>query len=89
MKFFIVAIAVILVVATASAGPPEDQKMKAEGIIKECAQQVGVAPDVVEKIRAGDWTDREAEAKVDFSNRWSTPIINNWLIFYFFLMLRI
>lgn len=86
MKLFIVAIAVILVIGTASAGPPEDQKMKAEGIIKECAQQVGVAPDVVEKIRAGDFTDREAEAKVGFLIDYlSTPIINN----NFFLMLRI
>lgn len=68
MKFFIVASAVILIIGTASAGPPEDQKMKAEATVKECAQQVGVTPDVLDKIRAGDFANREAEAKVNSLN---------------------
>lgn len=65
MKFYIVAIAIVLVIEGAPAAMADEPKMKAEGVIKECAQQVGVAPETLDRIRAGDWTDRSVEAKVN------------------------
>lgn len=67
MKFFIVAFSVVFVIGAAWATVSEERKMKSESIIKECTQQLGIAPETMDKIRAGDWTDHSVEAKVTFN----------------------
>lgn len=65
MKFYIVVIGIVLLIELGSAAMSDEQKMKAEGILKECVQQVGIAPETMDRIRAGDWTDHSVEAKVN------------------------
>lgn len=61
MKIFIVA---IFIIAAASMAKSDVQIMKAETTVKECADQIKVAPEIVAKIRAGDWSEHNTEAKV-------------------------
>lgn len=65
MRFYIVA---IVIIGTASAAMCDDEKIFAEDIIKECAQQIGIAPGTLDLICAGDWTDHNTEAKVKYIN---------------------
>lgn len=80
MRFYIVA---IVIVGTASAAMCDDEKIFAEDILKDCAQQIGISPETLDIICAGDWTDHNTEAKVKYiKDNWQPHQTKRFFIFY-------
>ncbi|CRK93118.1 CLUMA_CG006613, isoform A [Clunio marinus] len=58
------ALTVFGIFAVASAMPfTEEQKQKAQNYIEKCIQETGVSPEIVQKLKAGDFSNEEEKTQ--------------------------
>lgn len=64
MKYFIVLSVIIACVVCASIDLTEEQKAKAKEHVKACIVETGVDPEVVKKLKSGDFSDKSEKIQV-------------------------